>query len=69
MSFDEEVAPVLEVAGANGASVDRDARFPVEAIGALRERGLLGLTLPDTVGGRGGTPTDFLAVTRALASR
>ena len=69
MSFDEEVAPVLEVAGASAASVDRDARFPDEAIGALRERGLLGLTLPDTVGGRGGTPTDFLAVTRALASR
>jgi len=69
MSFDEEVAPILDVAGADAASVDRDARFPSEAIGALRERGLLGLTLPDTVGGRGGTPTDFLAVTRALASR
>ena len=69
MSFDEEVAPDPRRGRQHAASVDRDSRFPDEAIGALRERGLLGLTLPDTLGGRGGTPTDFLAVTRAIASR
>ena len=69
MSFEEDLAPVLKVAGTHAASVDREGRFPREAIEALRERGLLGLTLPETVGGRGGTPADFLAGTRALASR
>ncbi|MGH2640539.1 MAG: acyl-CoA dehydrogenase family protein [Actinomycetota bacterium] len=69
MSFDERVAPALVLAAEHAAEVDREGRFPEEAVGALRDAGMLGLTLPTTVGGLGGTPADFLAVARAIASR
>ena len=69
MSFDAQLQPVLEIAAAHAASVDREARFPEETVDALRASGLLGLTLPTEVGGLGGTPDDFAGVTRALASR
>ena len=69
MSFEEQVAPALELAAEFAAEVDREGRFPEEAIGALRDAGMLGLTLPTAVGGLGGTPADFLAATRAIASR
>lgn len=69
MSFDDRIQPVLEVAAQHAAHVDREGRFPVETIDALRDRGLLGLTLPESIGGLGGTPSDFLSATRALASR
>lgn len=69
MSFDDRIQPVLEVAAEHAASVDRDGRFPDETIGALRDSALLGLTLPESVGGLGATPADFLSVTRSLASR
>jgi alkylation response protein AidB-like acyl-CoA dehydrogenase len=69
MSFDDRSQPVLEVAAEHAAAVDRQSRFPDETIGALRDSGLLGLTLPQAIGGLGGAPADFLSVTRALASR
>lgn len=69
MSFEEQVAPALELAAKHAAEVDREGRFPEEAVEALRDAGMLGLTLPTTVGGLGGTPAEFLAVTRAIASR
>ena len=69
MSFDDRIQPVLKVAAEHAASVDRDGRFPDETIGALRDSALLGLTLPESVGGLGATPADFLSVTRSLASR
>jgi alkylation response protein AidB-like acyl-CoA dehydrogenase len=68
MSFDAQLQPVLEVAAANAAEVDREGRFPDETVGALRASGLLGLTLPTDLGGLGGSPSDFLDVTSALAS-
>ena len=69
MSFDEQLQPVLDVAAEHAVSVDRDGRFPEEAIDALRDSGLLGLTLPEAVGGLDGSPADFLSVSQALASR
>jgi alkylation response protein AidB-like acyl-CoA dehydrogenase len=69
MPFEEALIPVMEIAAEHAASVDRDRRFPSEALTILRERGLLGLTLPAAVGGLDGTPADFLGVTRAIASR
>lgn len=42
-----------EVAAAHAAAVDRDARFPAEALGALREVGALGCFVPDELGGGG----------------
>ena len=57
------------MAGANAASVDRDARFPEESVKALADSGLLGLNLPASVGGLGEGPGAFLQVTRALAQQ
>ena len=41
------------IAGPAAAEVDRDARFPHEAINALREEGLLGVLVPQHLGGAG----------------
>lgn len=43
--------PAGEIA-AHAAEVDRDARFPVEGVEALRAAGLLGLGIPEALGGR-----------------
>ena len=60
---------VLDVAQETAASVDRDARFPQETVAALAASGLLGLTVPESVGGAGGGPAEFVQTTRALAAR
>src|SRR5204862_2243105 len=69
MSIEDRIQPVLETAAKHAADVDREARFPAETIEALRESGLLGLTLPASVGGLDGTPADFFSATRSVASR
>jgi alkylation response protein AidB-like acyl-CoA dehydrogenase len=52
---------------AHAAAVDAEARFPEESIAALRDAGLLGLTLATAVGGRGQPPRVFAAVVEELA--
>jgi acyl-CoA dehydrogenase len=42
-----------EVAGAAAEEVDRDARFPVEALEALRSAGALSAAVPEALGGDG----------------
>jgi alkylation response protein AidB-like acyl-CoA dehydrogenase len=59
--------PVLIAAGESARAVDADARFPAEAVAALRESGLLGLTLPADAGGLGGGPRELTEVVAALA--
>lgn len=56
---------MLAVAGQYAADVDSDARFPEEAVAALRESGLLGLTFE--VGGLGGRPHELVEVVGSLA--
>jgi alkylation response protein AidB-like acyl-CoA dehydrogenase len=48
-------------------ATDRDAKFPVASMQALAEQGLLGLTLPEEVGGLGGSPSDLVTAVRAVA--
>ncbi|NED99276.1 Rv1679 family acyl-CoA dehydrogenase [Phytoactinopolyspora halotolerans] len=60
----DALAPVLDAARAAAPDVDADSRFPHEAVTALRESGLLGLTLPADIGGMGGGPVE---AARALA--
>jgi len=48
--------------------VDREARFPTEAIAVLRESGLLGLGLPAAYGGPGGSPREVVAVVEQVAA-
>ena len=42
-----------EIAGPHAALVDREARWPAEALGALRTAGLFGLVVPRECGGHG----------------
>ena len=66
-----DVAPrtvPTEIIRAHTAEVDREARFPDEAIAALREAGLLGLGVPEAYGGPGGTPTEIVAAVEQVAA-
>ena len=65
--IDKRLEPVLAAASDSARDVDSAARFPVEAVTALRESGLLGLTLPAGVGGLGAGPRDLADTLRALA--
>ncbi|MET3920682.1 acyl-CoA dehydrogenase family protein [Arthrobacter sp. UYEF20] len=67
INLTERLEPVIAIAGANAHDVDAAARFPAEAVVALRESGLLGLTLPQEAGGLGGGPHELVKVLSALA--
>lgn len=54
------------VAGPAAAAVDRDARFPSEAIAALREEQLLSALVPDALGGGGASLAQVAAVCQTL---
>lgn len=55
------------VAGPNSNDVDRNARFPHEAVAALKESGLLSALLPVTHGGDDATMGEISGAIRALA--
>jgi len=59
--------PVLAIATTHAREVDAQGRYPVETVAALRESGLLGLTLPTEVGGLGAGPHELVEVLSALA--
>jgi alkylation response protein AidB-like acyl-CoA dehydrogenase len=66
-----DVAPrtvPIEVIRTHAAGVDREARFPDQAIAALREAGLLGIGVPESFGGPGGTPTEIVAAVEQVAA-
>jgi acyl-CoA dehydrogenase len=54
------------VAAANAASVDQESRFPIEAITALKEAGLLGALIPTELGGLGAEFSDIFAICHLL---
>lgn len=52
--FGDEVRRIAgEVAAVHAADVDREARFPIEAVDALREAGALAALVPRSLGGGG----------------
>ena len=61
----DQALPIIRD-GAEAA--DTDAKFPVDSVRALRDSGLLGLTLPTEVGGLGGSPLDLVEAVSAVAS-
>ncbi|MQA10313.1 MAG: acyl-CoA dehydrogenase [Pseudonocardiaceae bacterium] len=67
MDLESRLEPVLSVAGKHAATVDSEARFPAEAVLALRSSGLLGLTIPEEYGGIGAGPPEFSDVVSRLA--
>ena len=56
----------VEVAGPAAEAVDREARFPHEAVAALREARLLGALVPEELGGRGAAIGELAAVAETL---
>jgi alkylation response protein AidB-like acyl-CoA dehydrogenase len=67
MDLTERLTHVTAVAEKFAYEVDSDGRFPEESVAALRESGLLGLTLPAEVGGLGGGPHELVQVIGSLA--
>jgi acyl-CoA dehydrogenase len=57
---------VAAAAAANAAAVDREARFPQEAIAAARSQRLLGITVPHDLGGEGASISDVVDVCYTL---
>jgi acyl-CoA dehydrogenase len=53
---------VAGVAAANAEAVDRDARFPHEAIAAARSQRLLGIMVPHELGGEGAGISDVVDI-------
>jgi alkylation response protein AidB-like acyl-CoA dehydrogenase len=58
-----------EVLALHAEDVDRRGRWPGEGLAALGESGLLGLTVPQALGGAGAGAQVFTAVTRTLAEQ
>nr|CAA9320724.1 MAG: Acyl-CoA dehydrogenase, Mycobacterial subgroup FadE16 [uncultured Nocardioidaceae bacterium] len=68
MDLSDRLDAVLPVARESARRVDAEGAFPDAAVEALRQSGLLGLTLPAEVGGLGAGPLDLVDVTSELAS-
>jgi acyl-CoA dehydrogenase len=65
-SFEARTAAVAAMAAACAAAVDRDARFPEEAIAAARAQRLLGIMVPRELGGEGASLSDVVDVCYGL---
>ena len=55
-----------EIAGPAARSVDRDARFPIEAVTAMRDARLLSALIPTELGGCGSTVSEVASAVQAL---
>jgi len=69
MTFDTDAFDrvVTSVVASNAEAVDREARFPDDNLKALKDIGILGLTVATEHGGGGGTIADAAAVIERLA--
>ncbi|MFF7020021.1 acyl-CoA dehydrogenase family protein [Streptomyces klenkii] len=65
-SLAQRTHQVAAVAAEHLARTDRDASFPVEALAEMRRTGLLGLLVPASHGGLGGTTEDVVTTSIAL---
>ena len=54
------------VASVHAAAVDRDARFPTEALEEIRQRRLLGIMVPKALGGEGASFSDIVEICYTL---
>lgn len=58
-SLVERMQAVANIAAQHADAVDREARFPREAVDALRQQGLLGIMVPVGLGGEDATISDI----------
>jgi len=68
MDLHERLDPAVAAAQQSARAADSDASYPTAAVAALRESGLLGLTLPADIGGLGGGPHELVETISSLAS-
>ncbi len=69
-ALEESIAHIAEtVADKNADSVDRDARFPVETMDALKEIGALSAVVPEPLGGAGCSISELAALCHTLAHK
>jgi acyl-CoA dehydrogenase len=61
-SFAARAQRVVDVAAEHALTVDRDSRFPTEAIKAAQTEGLLGMAVPRDLGGEGANIGDIVDV-------
>jgi acyl-CoA dehydrogenase len=66
VTLNDAVALTCTVAEEHAGEADLAARFPVEALAAMRRNGLLGLMVPAVHGGGGGTLDDLVDAAIAL---
>ncbi|MDQ3768009.1 MAG: acyl-CoA/acyl-ACP dehydrogenase [Actinomycetota bacterium] len=67
MQIDLDPPLTLEAIAADAGAVDAEGRFPRAAIDELARAGLLGLGLPESLGGAGGGPLEFVEVVEQVA--
>ncbi|MDR3096592.1 MAG: acyl-CoA/acyl-ACP dehydrogenase [Paraburkholderia sp.] len=65
-TLDQAAQAAARVAAQFADAVDRDARFPAEALEAMREQRLLGATVPRELGGSGATLAAVASACRIL---
>ncbi|CAJ9244907.1 acyl-CoA dehydrogenase [Burkholderia pseudomallei] len=65
-TLNEAARRVAQVAARFADTVDRDARFPTEAVDAMREERLLGALVPIELGGRGASLAAVAAACRII---
>jgi len=66
--LDERIAHVADIASRYASEVDASARFPAEAVDAMRSTGLLGASLPVALGGEGLTLPQLGAIASRLGA-
>ncbi|MFC0105794.1 acyl-CoA dehydrogenase family protein [Kibdelosporangium aridum] len=64
---DDALAEVRAVTREHADTTDREARFPIEALDALRNRGFLGLVVPSEYGGLDATPAEMFTIAAELS--
>lgn len=67
MQIDLSPTVPLAAIGADAADVDAEGRFPRAALDELARAGLLGLGLPESIGGPGGGAVEFVDVVEQVA--
>lgn len=65
-SLAERVRVAVDIAAEHAAAVDRDGRFPIEAVEALRDGRLMALTAPPELGGEGADLAEIAGICTAL---
>ncbi|HEX3597656.1 MAG TPA: acyl-CoA dehydrogenase family protein, partial [Polyangiaceae bacterium] len=65
--FVDKARRVAEIAAASAKDVDANARFPVEAVDALRAERLLGIAVPTDYGGAGSGLAELAEICSVLA--